>query len=164
MWTGNIEQYYEPSAMWGAFIASSLITLQKSPVDLAMYYDGQYAFADIWCGLYDSNGEKEPGYYAFDFYNRLWRLGKQVRMDEGLSNFYCCAAAGEKDGILLANFDPEKEDPITVRLMINGGGKKAVITRVNEENPNGKTVEENWSFKHAVLKIEAGEFIYIELN
>ena len=61
--------------------------MQKSPVDLAMYYDGQYALADIWCGLYDSDGQLEPGYYAFSFYNQLCQMGQQVRMDEGLDYF-----------------------------------------------------------------------------
>ena len=152
------------SPMGAAFIAASLTAMQKSPIDLAMYYDGQYALADIWCGLYDSNGQLEPGYYAFSFYDRLCRLEQQVRMDEGISNFYCCAAAGDKDGMLLVNFDPAEEAAIFVRLTLNGSGRHAVITRVNDRYPDGMTYEENWFFDHAVLKIEAGEMIYIELD
>lgn len=152
------------SEMGGAFIAASLVTMQKSPVDLAMYYDGQYALADLWCGLYDSDGNVEPGYYAFYFYDQLCKLGQQVEMEESLGNLYYCAAAGEKNGILLTNFSTEKDSADTIRLNVNGAGNEAVITRVNEENPNGKTTEENWMFDHAVLEIEAGEIIYIEIN
>ena len=85
-------------------------------------------------------------------------------MDEGLEYFYCCAAAGDKDGMLLVNFDSAEEAAIFVRLTLNGSGSHAVITRVNDRYPNGMTYEENWFFDHAVLKIEAGEMIYIELG
>lgn len=148
-----------------AFIAAGLISMQKSPVDLAMYYDGQHALADLWCGLYDSEGRTEPGYYAFSFYDRLYRLGSQVRMDEGIDYFYCCAATGEKDGILLTNFNPaEDASSVTIRLKINGGGKRAAITRINDRYVDGVTTEERWFFNHAVLEIQAGEVVYIELS
>ena len=148
-----------------AFIAAGLIGIQKSPVDLAMYYDGQHALADLWCGLYDSEGRTEPGYYAFSFYDRLYRLGSQVRMDEGIDYFYCCAATGEKDGILLTNFNPaEDASSVTIRLKINGGGKRAAITRINDRCVDGVTTEERWFFNHAVLEIQAGEVVYIELS
>lgn len=151
------------SAHGGAFIAASLITMQKSPVDFAMYYDGQYAFADIICGLYNTNGQIEPGYYAFYFFNQLYQMGKQVRMDEGLENFYCCAATGEKLGILLTNFNPKEESSVKIRLQTKNGGKNAVITRVNEWYPNGITTEEKWLFNHTVLEIKSGEVVYVEL-
>lgn len=148
-----------------SFIAASLTTMQKSPIDLAMYYDGQYSLADIWCGLYDSNGQLEPGYYAFSFYNRLYQMGQQVRMDEGLDYFYCCAASGENNGMLLTNFNlAEDAQSITIRLAINGGGEHAEITRINGRHPEGITTEESWFFNHAVLEIKPGEVIYIELN
>ena len=153
------------SADGGAFIAASLISMQKGPVDLSMYYDGQFVLTDVWGGLFDSEGKKEPGYYAFDFYNRLYQMGQQVRMNEGLSNFYCCAATtGEKDGMLLVNFNSNDKTAITVRLTINGSRKHAVITRVNNRFPDGVTNKENWLFDYAVINIEAGEMVYIELE
>lgn len=145
-----------------AYMAASLITMQKSPVDLAMYYDGQYVLADIFCGLYDSKGQIEPGYYAFSFYNQLCLLGQQVRMEEGLEQFYCCAASDQNEGgILLANFDSKA---VTIKLRINSGGENALITRVNEKYEDGIVSEEKRFFNRVVLKIEAGETLYIELN
>ena len=160
--TGTAEVIHSPAG--AAFIVASLITLQKSPVDHAMYYDSQYALADLWCGLYNSDGQTEPGYYAFAFYNQLYQMGQQVRMDEGLEYFYCCAATGEKNGILMANFNlAENAQSVMIRLTAKSGGEHAVITRINDKYPNGITTEEKWLHNHTVLKIKPGEVIFIEI-
>lgn len=152
------------STTGASFLAASLITLQKSPVDLAMYYDGQYGLADLWCGLYDSEGKTEPGYYAFFFYNRLCQLGQQVSMEEELDYIYGCAATGEKNGILLTNFSPLSNEPIIVRLKVRGGGRNVVITRINDQYPEGKVIKEKWFIHRTVMEIGAGEVIYIEIE
>lgn len=157
-----VEKIQSPS--WGAFVAGSLLVMQESPVDCAMYYDGQYAFADIWCGLYDSGGQKQTGYYAFYYFNQLYEMGTQVKTESDTDGLYCCAAAGEKKGILLANCGAGEESEFMFKLKMEGCGKKTAITRISEEYPNGKT-EKKWTlFDQMILKMKAGEIIYIEFE
>ena len=152
------------SVKGGSFIAASLITLQNSPVDLAMYYDSQYALADYWCGLYDAGGNTEPGYYAFYFYDQLCGLGEQVRIEGSADHLYCCAAAGEGRGMLLTNYAGDDGGTLKIRLQLGNGKQKVRITRINAENPEGVTDEQIWIRGHAVLSVGASEVIYIELE
>lgn len=153
------------SAYGAAFIASSLIMMQNSPIDSAMYYDGQFVGDDIiWCGLYKAGAEKLPGFYAFLFFNQMYQLGQQVKVDENLENIYCCAAAGEQKAILLVNYAINDASSVAVNLKFNCAETKASITRVNEENPNGVTEVKKFWLKQMILDIKPGEIIFIEFE
>lgn len=153
------------SLQGGTFLAASLIAMQNSPVDLAMYYDGQYVFADYYCGLYDSQGNPKPGYYSFLFWQNLNRLGSQAEVKiEGLQDVYCCAASRDgENGILLANY---REVPANVTVRYSGGDwiEKIKIVRVNEDHLNG-VVEEQCAFGGRItLRLDWGEVAYLSFS
>ena len=70
------------------------------------------------------NAEKRPGYYAFQFFDRLYDLGEQVKTEETADSLYCCAAADGKGnyGILLANYNAGEETPVYISLKLQGAG------------------------------------------
>ena len=96
-----------------AFCAASLIEMQKSPVDLAAYFE-----ADVikeWCGLWevedmaigslgaDRLGKLKPRkpFAAFRDFGKLYRIGQEVFSESDDENVYVCAAADEKDACAL---------------------------------------------------------------
>ena len=155
------------SVRGASFIAGSLITMQYSPVDMAMYYDGQFAYEEFaWCGLYEASGKKLPGYYIFQFFNELYQQENQVRIDksESLDHIYALAVSGEKDCILLTNYSEDEEISSKFRLSFNGEKNREVITRVNEDNPDGEKIQKRLFFYEMVLDVQPGETIFIELE
>lgn len=153
------------SAKGAAFLASALITIQDSPVDSAMYYDGQFVQGDVvWCGLYKEGSKKLPGYYVFEFFNQMKQNGKQVEVREDIEGLYCMAAKGDQDYIMLANYSAEEEKTILVRLQFTGDKNAATVTRINEKNPDGDTEQQTWRFRQKILKIRPGETVCIQLE
>lgn len=157
-----------PSADGAAYIASSLIMMQYSPIDGAAYYDGQFVGGElemIWCGLYDENVQKLPGYYAFYFFGQLYEQQNQCDISGEIEDLYYCATSGEDSNrLLLSNFNPSEEREITFRLKFNGGKNHVTITRINEEHPDGISVSQNCFFNQLGLTISPGEIIYIEFQ
>lgn len=152
----------------GAFTAASLLTIQNSPVDMAMYYDGQFVSDPIrWCGLYDAQAQPMPGYFAFFFFQKLRSCGSQVQVvpknqkAEDLEGLYGCAAAGEEKGVFLVNYSAAGEQTISLRLKLKGAGKNGVITRVNQAHPNGITENLNSVWGWVNLTIEPCEMVYL---
>lgn len=157
------------SARGAAFMASSMIIMQYSSIDAALYYDGQ--FTDLWCGLYKSEEQKLPGYRVFRFFNEMYQQGYQVQMNdyvsEGLEGIYAMASTGESgDSILIASYseDMETETATEVQLAFKGERKQATVTRISEKYPEGITTNHTWLFNRTVLRIEPGEVIFIELH
>ncbi|MCD7838460.1 MAG: hypothetical protein LUG65_06075 [Clostridiales bacterium] len=146
-----------------SFYTSCLITMQNSPVDSAMYYDGQYAFLAYWNGLYTSEDDLSSGYYAFDFFNQLCETGQQVEVsvDETLDSVYCCAAAGDGKGVLLTNVSYDK---VKLSLCLYTGVKNATVTKVNASNPDGVTETETWLRDCVSITLSAYETMYIALQ
>lgn len=156
------------SAKGAAFMASSMIIMQYSSIDASLYYDGQ--FINGWCGLYDSETETLPGYNVFCFFDQMYQQGYQVQMNdyvsEGLDGIYALAATGENsDSFLIANYNGESlEKPVEVRLRFEGDREQASVTRINQEHPEGITTNYQWFLNRAILNIEPGEVIFIELK
>lgn len=148
----------------GAFAAGALISMQNSPIDHAMYYDGQYEFVDSWNGMSDSSGKAEAVFYVFDFWNRLCMLGKQTAVTGEGQGVYCCAAADDgKGGILLVNLaEEDRKVKISIESPEQDFMVKASITRIGEEWPEGKTEKTEWPFGRAQLNLKPGETVYIE--
>ena len=158
-----------PTAKGGAFTAASLLTMQNSSVDMAMYYDGQFVSDPIvWCGLYNDQAERLPGYYAFFFFQQLRSCKNQAEIsvknveDGELDGLYACAASGEKKGIFLVNYSAGGGKTISLRLKLKGTGKNGVITRVNERFPDGVTKNVSSGWGGISLTIEPYEMIYLE--
>lgn len=154
------------SSKGASFNAATLISMQNSAIGSAMYYDGQYVFADAWCGLYDAQAQEKPGYYAFYYFNRLYCLGTQVHTEGEAENIYLCAASG-KDGTaaLLTNYSsgPDDRNPVTVRLTFSSSASGVSITRINDSHPGGKTTEKYILSNSVYLKIYPNDVIYVEL-
>ena len=86
-----------------AVMAGAFAVMQKSPIDLAMYYDalptrghgGLFFFPNI---------EPTPTYYSFMAFNELFGLGTAVACESSDDGVYAVAAKGGGDAaILLAN-------------------------------------------------------------
>lgn len=156
------------SARGAAFFASSLIIMQYSSVDAALYYDGQ--LTDWWCGLYKSENEKLPGYYSFYFYNKMYEQGYQVQMNDYVSEgeldgIFCLGSTGEEnDSLLIANYNEKGNNATEIRLKFTGTRKNVKITKINEEYPDGLTTNGNWFLNTAIIKIAPEEVMYIELT
>lgn len=88
-----------------SFVAGVFCALQKSPVQLATYYDAQPSMA--WCGILDWSGPLKP-FYAFKAFHTLYELGNEVPSASAITNVYACAAASDTHGaILLSNYSGE---------------------------------------------------------
>ncbi|MDO4173563.1 MAG: hypothetical protein Q4D42_02250 [Eubacteriales bacterium] len=151
-----------------AFYAQSLICMQNAPIDQAMYYDGAFVSGVAeweglaeWCGLYDADGNKLPGYYAFAMFHALQEAGTQVEAETDVKGLYCCAAKGDRNGILLVNSGSEAKRFL---LKLSGDQRDASITRVNRDHPDGVTEQKNWMLGVAAIRMEAGEVLYISLE
>ncbi len=120
-------------ARGAAFNAGVLCALQSSPCDIATYYDAQLSLCG-WDGLFaptketrhahDGFVELKKGYYAFKAFAELRRLGTQAwaQIEEG--NVFVCAATGEHNAIMLANFSDTDCAVERIRLHIDGGAEK----------------------------------------
>lgn len=138
-----------------AYMTTALINMQNSPVDIAMYYDGQYKFADLYCGLYWHNGWKKPGYYSFLFFSRLRDLGNQVQSDYDVQKeVYSCAAIsddGAERAILLVN-NTEKTYTVNLRVTGTEEPKRYVLTEVNQAHKKGTTETRGASERTILLR------------
>ncbi|MGN1014127.1 MAG: hypothetical protein ACI4PM_02080 [Butyricicoccus sp.] len=161
----NIDSTWETirSVQAAAFYAASLINMQNADIDKAMYYDGTFVkgTAGEWCGLYDEDGNKRPGYYAFQMFHQLQSLGLQVEAEYKQDDLYCCAATGESNGILLVNYSAEQRNFL---LKLHSGKRHATLTRINQDNPDGKTQKTSWPLGVAKVRMEPGEVLYISLQ
>ncbi len=104
-----------------AFLAAVMLSCQKSPLDMLMYYD-----ARIGCrmnGLYDFlTGDPLPPYYALWQFGRLYRLKNEVYSETEDPRLF--AGAAEKDGeaaVQISYYDaqllPEEQIEICLRGM-----------------------------------------------
>lgn len=150
------------SVQGGAFIASSLIAMQYGSIDSAMYYDGQYEFIDIFCGLFDGNGNKRTGYYSFTFWGKISQLLNQVFAEgKNLSSIYYCAAASDSEkGILLVNYN---ENSVQIKVNLEGIGciDTAEVSKVNEKYPDGISENKLFLFGSRLFTLDSGEIMYI---
>ncbi|EET61721.1 glycosyl hydrolase family 39 [Marvinbryantia formatexigens DSM 14469] len=154
-----------------SFIAASMITMQEHDVDMAMYYDGQFVSDQIaWCGLYLSEEELLPGYYAFANFRQLTEKSRQVTVTgsqtekANLDGLYVCAAAGGTNGILLTNYNPDTEAALSFSLKFTGWKHRAVITRYSAGNPEGEGSTCFLWMNRLEIELEPYEIMYIELK
>lgn len=149
------------SFIGASFLAASLIEMQNSPLDLAMYYDGQYLFADFYCGLYDAEGKKEPGYYSFLFWNELNHLKNQAYAESSLDSVYCCAAvSGEEQALLVVNYNavPTK---VHIKFQESSIIEKLTSVRINGQHPESVAENSVLFFGEKTFSLEAGEILFL---
>ena len=110
----------ETSLKGSSFIAGSMFMGQASPLDMLMYYDARPCGM---CGLFDTDSlARRKGYYVFDQFKELRRLGTAVKVCAQTENIYACAATDGKNGaVMLTHFDDVDEAPAEeVCLKIEG--------------------------------------------
>ena len=107
-----------------AFIAGVFCALQKSSVDIGVYYDAQPAFP-LYCGIFDTKGPRKP-FYAFKAYNCLYALGREVSVVSEIERVYVCAASSDTQGaMLLSNYGGDRVD-VTVEISGFAGAQNGV--------------------------------------
>jgi len=102
------------------FCAASLITMQKSPVDIAAYFE-----ADVvkeWCGLFkvdkmaigtfeESTVFRRPPFHAFCAFNELYVLENEAFSESDNAECYVCAASrGPNAGAMIAAYPKDKHN------------------------------------------------------
>ena len=147
-----------------AYIASSLIAMQYNNVDQAMYYDGQYEFADYYCGLYGRDRHVKPGYYAFKYWGELRNLGIQAYADYNIEYGVLAAAASSRSGlrgVMIVNCNPEN---MKIKLNINDMGRIETVNMHRVYNDKGEKIKMSLMIDGSkTIKLKPFELIYIEL-
>lgn len=88
------------------FTASTMLMAQKSPLDHLMYYDAR---PSGYSGLFSTDLVCDclKTYYAFTFFNTLYRLGTEVGSDSDANDLRVVAATGEGgSAVMLSYYDP----------------------------------------------------------
>jgi len=98
------------TALDAANVAAVMCAMQKLPVDMCMYYDGQVHSS--YCGLFSADHRCVfKAYYAFKAFGALYALGNEARSDTDDEDLYVCAAAGAgRRAALMVNASNEKKE------------------------------------------------------
>jgi xylan 1,4-beta-xylosidase len=93
-----------------ALVASMMCAIQKSPVDVCTYYDGQVN--TLYGGLFDPvHLETYKAYYSFVAFNHLYTLKNEVQSQVDTDDLFVCAATdAESSAILIVNPGSEEID------------------------------------------------------
>lgn len=132
-WTREelLTSYYTIVGLKGsAFVASSVLAAQHSPLDHFMYYDASYSVK--WNGLFDSYSQKPlKSYYSLKSFGELYGLGAEVHADTDTPGIYVAAAKsedGSEAAILLSYYldhpsiDGTGADDLAVSLTLGWKG------------------------------------------
>ena len=145
-----------------AYNAASLMAMQYNGVDMAMYYDGQYEFADYYCGLYGRDRHIKPGFYAFKYWGELRNLGTQTKAEFNSEDGVLAVAARSKSGlrgVLIVNYN-EKSKRVKLKVSDAGLMESVNIHRVNDES--GETLKSSLMlFGQKSIRLKPGEIMYI---
>jgi len=90
-------------------IAAAMCAMQRAPVDMCMYYDGQVH--SEYCGLFSADNQTVfKAYYAFKAFGTLYALGVEVLSRTDDEDLHVCAAAGEnRRAALVVNISGESK-------------------------------------------------------
>ena len=98
--------YYTIVGLKGsAYVASSVLTAQHSPLDHFMYYDASYSVK--WNGLFDAYSQKPlKSYYPLKAFGELYSLGAEVFSESDTHGVYTVAAvsADESEAAILLSY------------------------------------------------------------
>jgi hypothetical protein len=132
-WTreGLLYSYYTIIGLKGsAYVASSVIEAQHSPLDHFMYYDSSYSVK--WNGLFDSYSQKPlKPYYAMRAFGVLYGLGTEAAAESDTHGIYTAAAVSEdgREAAILASYykdcdsiDGSGTEAETAELMLDWEG------------------------------------------
>jgi len=108
----NPGRQHRGKAVDASNIAAAMCALQRAPVDMAMYYDGQVHSA--YCGLFSADNLCVfKAFYAFKAFGALYALGNEVFSDVDDEDIYVCAAtSGKCKAALVVNASNEAKSII----------------------------------------------------
>ena len=142
-WSGD-EYAYSLISLKGlkgaAFNLATMITGQKGPVDMLMYYDARPC---TWNGLFDfvqMGKVTTKAYHSFPMFNALYQLGSEVHSESDDSDVYVLAATNEKEAaLIITHFNNDDADEGTeLSLDLQGfsseNGTEATIYLHDKEN------------------------------
>lgn len=145
-----------PSLKGSAFVASTMLACQASPLDHLMYYDARVNTG--WNGLFDylSQAPLKP-YYALWNFSRLYKLGNAVQATTDDPHAYTAASVsddGKQAAILVsyykdhASIDGTNTEDETVQLRLDWSGfacddgVKVSYRILDKDNDNAVRMEE----------------------
>lgn len=125
-----------------SFVLATMLTGQKSPLDMLMYYDMR---PSAYCGPFELNTwRKRKPYYSFIAYRNLRRLGTEIPFETDGDVYGVAATDGKKYGIALTHYsDDDATDSLSVKLSMTGlSGKKTVRCYLLDEGHDLEPVRE----------------------
>lgn len=131
-----------------AFIVSSMICAQHSPMDHFMYYDARPCGMN---GMFDTDTLVPlKGYYPFPMYNTLYQLGGEVESSVDTEGVYALAAADGNEAAALVTYYLDNDDaPATdVKVSLSGlpeGAWKVSYRLLDAEHDNELVREETFA-------------------
>ncbi len=130
-WTPAEEMKYAyrviKSLKGASFCAAVMCVMQKTILDQLMYYDARPC---NWNGMFDtSTVEPLKGYYPFEMFGQLYRLGSEVS-SQASGGLYGCAAAGKEGAaVMLTRYaDVDEAESQDVRIELAGLPAKSEIS------------------------------------
>mgnify|MGYP004466107561 CR=1 FL=1 len=148
---GDMENAYRiiSDLRGAAFAGRAMCELQKAGYAIATYYDAR--FNTPFNGLFKRSKGKyhhdktyktdpKPSYFALKAYGDLYRLGTETASETDETSVSVLAASnGTSDGLLIARFDPENGNVLTLPLSVrNTHGKHLTLSTFL---PDGETWE-----------------------
>lgn len=146
-----------------SFIAGSMLVGQAcEALTMLMYYDARPCGMS---GLFDTETlGRRKGYYAFDQFKALRRLGTSVQTDVQNEMIYTCAATNGKDSaIMLTHYQDLDEAPveevcIEIQNIPAENGVVAEFYLLDEKNDSALVRKERLTAKNTSLYLQAKLF------
>ena len=146
---------FRKSMKAAAFVAETLIRMQKLPVNAAMYYDAQVKLIS-YCGLFNEYTAKpEKPFYAMLAFDRVKQYGEPIATEDGDGLFTLASASDNGYALAVSNFN-DSERTVTVR----SDAAKFRVFRLDGEHD----LEETGSYKGDVftLTLKENTVVYLE--
>ena len=165
-WSDQPQYYVKLKQHYGAAYCAAVLCYlqQKTNVAVATYFE-----ADVvkeWCGPFEvtamriSRARADVGplkpFYAFKYFNELYKLGPAVDVETDAKSVYACAAFdGKKGYILAANYEGEERD---VNFDLGDGLKITGIRLTDIDNTDTPLPAAN------TVKMKDHSFVLIEFE
>jgi hypothetical protein len=139
-----------------------MIGLHATSLDMLMYYDGRPT--SNYCGLWSTTpypGMVLKGYYAFDYFNKLYKLKNQVECSINDNDVLVMAATNNGKGAINLSNVSDEQKVISLQLL-NINCQKIELSLVTESEDNVKKTLDANAINEIVLG--AREIALVEIN
>jgi len=153
----------EKSLKGAAFIAGTMSTCQAGDVDMLMYYDARPCGMN---GMFNTDFVCDclKGYYPFLMFNRLYQLGKAIKVENLPADVYVTAATDDKDFAAMVTFynDVDETEDKEIKLTFDGiagkNGVKVTCRKLDAESDNEVVSEQYFYADSASLFLKLSNF------